>query len=142
MLNIYRDGVRLTVTAGAFKQIFSPLGFMVENAQNDVGTSGEVIRHLEDETHENAENRTENSAPPGLPGDSAGGNLTENGASAPETVGEDSEVGEDLSDPDEVEKPLSEMSFSELLEYADSIGVDTEGAKSKAELRKLIKESK
>ena len=136
MLNIYRDGIRRTVTAGAFKQIFSSLGFMVENAQDDVGTSGGIIRHPEDETHDSEQNLTENSAVPGLSGDSAGENPDEKGASAPEVV------GEDLSDPEEVEKPLSEMSFSELLEYADSLGVDTEGAKSKAELRKLIKENK
>lgn len=122
MLNIYRDGIYRKVTVGAFNMIYRPLGFMVKNAQYDVGTSEGVIYPNKGEDHEIAQNLTEN------PSDI---DLTE------ETEGEDA-----LDETSAVEKPLSEMSFSELLEFADSLGIDTEGARSKEELRKLIKANK
>ena len=122
MLHIYRDGIHRTVTVGAFNTIYRPLGFMVKNAQYGVGTSEGVIYPYKEEDHEIAQNLTENSSDI---------DLTE------ETEGEDA-----LDETSAVEKPLSEMSFSELLEFADSLGIDTEGARSKEELRKLIKANK
>lgn len=51
---------------------------------------------------------------------------------------EDSAEGEYEEDLSEI--PLGEMDFSQLCDYADQLGVDRDGIRSKKELRLLIKE--
>lgn len=46
---------------------------------------------------------------------------------------------EDETSDDMEEKPLSEMSFNELKEYADRLGINTNGVSSKKELRIAIR---
>lgn len=58
---------------------------------------------------------------------------TFNGGDVPAEVAED--------DPDLSEIPLGEMDFYQLSDYADQLGVDHKGVRSKRELRNLIKSS-
>ena len=49
---------------------------------------------------------------------------------------------EALDDEDLSEIPLNEMGFGQLCEYADQLGLNREGVRSKRELRALIREAR
>ena len=53
---------------------------------------------------------------------------------------EDDEEEEDDEPVDYSEIPLSELGFEELCDYADQLGIDHDGIRSKKELRLLIKQ--
>lgn len=61
---------------------------------------------------------------------------SQNSAQEDESLDDEDEEYEDLS-----EIPLNEMGFGQLCEYADQLGLNREGIRSKRELRALIRDA-
>lgn len=121
MVKIRRGGHTLTVTNGAFKRLYAPMGYVVVEAEGD----SEVPR-----TPNGASNTTDDHEP--FDGE-------------PEDDEEDSEP-EETADYDEEEdeleeKPLSEMNFKELKDYASRHGINVNGMTSKQEVRRAIRDA-
>ena len=72
----------------------------------------------------------------GIPDPEAEINSSQNSAQEDEALDDEDEEYEDLS-----EIPLNEMGFGQLCEYADQLGLNREGIRSKRELRALIREA-
>lgn len=116
MLRITNGSVTLTVTKGAFNNYYKHCGFQIENRAE----GAELERVVTTQPNYTA----------GYLGDSS---QVEN-----EKKSDDYEEDED----EEIELseiPLSEMSFEQLNEYADQLGLEHEGIRSKKELRAMIR---
>lgn len=116
MLRITNGSVTLTVTKGAFNNYYKHCGFQIENRAE----GAELERVVTTQPNYTAE----------YLGDSS---QVEN-----EKKSDDYEEDED----EEIELseiPLSEMSFEQLNEYADQLGLEHEGIRSKKELRAMIR---
>lgn len=111
MVHIKKGSVELTVSRGAYDSFYRRCGF---EAQEDTRI-GQT-----DLTHENVYSE---SLPPCAP---------KNDSTA------DSEEFEGL-EVDYSEIPLSELSYEQLCDYADQMGIDRDGIKSPKGLRALIK---
>ena len=122
MVTIERAGHVLTVTQGAFKALYKPMGYVI------VGTEGEP---------EASPVPAEVTTPP----------VDEDGSEADQTSEEDEvqddgeDTDEDQDDEDLEEKPLSEMNFKELKAYAKRRGINVNGMSSKKEVREAILEA-
>lgn len=127
MLKIKNDTSTLLVTVGAFKEIYKKQGYEI------------CVPEAPQEESANTDNKisTEERTSPSQ--DEFDSKKTESvdESSEEETLEEDfnSEDFEDLS-----EKPLADMSFSELKEYATQLNIGFEGLK-KNELKDKIKSS-
>lgn len=115
MLRITREGQTLLVPKGAFKELYSPLGWVVERcpptapwglAMGDNGEGGE--------------NTT---SPPKLP---------------PDTPSSDLESNKNL-DEEDILRNMSEM---ELKQYASLLGIKTKNLKTREDLMKAIRSYK
>lgn len=117
MLRITNGSVTLTVTKGAFNNYYKHCGFQIENRAEGAELE-EVVTTQPNYTAEYL-------------GDS------------PQVKNEeDSDDYEEDEDDEEIELseiPLSEMSFEQLNEYADQLGLEHEGIRSKKELRAMIR---
>ena len=116
------NGVQtLVVTNGAYECIYRDAGFRPLGSSPAVSETGvdtyppiSEMPHLEDSTQENEDSTGE---------------------------GEDSDDDEVEDEPvDYSEIPLSELGFEELCDYADQLGIDLDGIRSKKGLRALIKQ--
>ena len=122
MVTIERAGHVLTVTQGAFKALYRPMGYVI------VGTEGEP------EASQVPDGVT---TPP----------VDEDGSEDDQTSEEDEvqddgeDTDEDQDDEDLEEKPLSEMNFKELKAYAKRRGINVNGMSSKREVREAILEA-
>lgn len=114
MLRITNGSVTLTVTKGAFINYYKHCGFQIENHSDGAELEG-VVTTQPNYTAEYL-------------GDSP---QVKNGGDS-DDYEEDGEI--ELS-----EIPLSEMSFDQLNDYADKLGLDHESIRSKKELRMLIR---
>ena len=121
MVTIQRAGHVLTVSKGAFKTLYKPMGYVI------VGDEGEP----------------EASPAPGkeitLP-DTGDGSEDDLSSGEDESDGADADP-DDEEDADLEEKPLSEMNFKELKAYAKRRGINTNGMSSKKEVRDAILET-
>lgn len=116
MIKIKKGDSVLTVTRGAFNNYYKGLGYKVLRAPRTGESLGEVITHPEEDSH--------------VSGDLSQLKITpDEGHDEPE----DEEEDLDLS-----EIPLSEMTGQQLRQYAEQLGLKTEGLK-KRELRELIR---
>lgn len=113
MLQVTNGSITLKVTSGAFREVYSHLGFSLVGSVQSPLLPEEV---------------TEQSTPEKLEEEILEQPLAEEDASDEE---------EDELDLSEI--PLSEMSFAQLCEYADQLELDYEGIKSENGLRSLIK---
>lgn len=110
MVKIKRGDHVLTVTSGAYKTIFKPMGYKVVKGNYTEPEEEEKVAEVE-QTEE--------------PDD-------------PEQEEQDEEPDEEEEEDSGLdEKPLSEMNKTELKEYAEQLGIDAEGL-SKQEIRKAI----
>lgn len=113
MLQVTNGSITLKVTSGAFREVYSHLGFsLVGSVQSPL---------LPDEV-------TEQSTPEKL-----------EEAILEQPLAEEDASDEEEDELDLSEIPLSEMSFDQLCEYADQLELDYEGIKSENGLRSLIK---
>lgn len=117
MITICKGEHTLEVTSGAFRNFYQRLGYKPVRGSRSVENPGEVNTHPEDETP-----HPEDLSP----------------------LEEDEEpTGEEYPDEDEVplaEIPLSEMTHSQLLEYAEQLGLEFAANISRKDLRKLIRQ--
>ena len=118
MIQITNGQMTLTVPASAFKQIYSASGFHILDGEEHSEAPAETFPTFEEEMRENA-NLVEE---------------TEDLAESPAADESDAEEEVDLS-----EIPLGEMDFYQLCAYADQLGLDRKGLRSKKELRALIR---
>lgn len=116
MLRITNGSITLTVTKGAFNNYYKHCGFQIENRAEGA------------EPEEVVTTRPNYTA--GYLGDSS---QVKNGEDS-DDYKEDEDEEIELS-----EIPLSEMSFEQLNEYADQLGLEHEGIRSKKELRAMIR---
>lgn len=117
MLKIHLNGRTLTVTKGAFKSLYAPLGYEI------IGTEGDTDVPL-GPGNENAQ---------GMQHDGSEDDLS---PIEHDNMPDDDEPDDEDEDLDE--KPLSEMSFKELKDYAAQLGFNANGLSSKKEIRDLI----
>lgn len=68
----------------------------------------------------------------------AGYTVVEQPAKAQETPEDDEELELEEEEQDLSEKPLSEMSFNELKEYAEQLGIQTSGMRTHRQLKQAI----
>lgn len=122
MVRIKRGGHELTVTVGAFKRLYQPMGYSIvmgtEGGHTASPAPDEVVTPPEDETPDEDDSESE-----------------------------EEEVSEDAEDEDEAEdeleeKPIGEMSFKELKEYASRHGINVNGMTSKQEVRRAIRDAR
>lgn len=116
MITITNGQMTLTVPNASYRGFFAASGFHPLADQEHVGVPADTFPISEEETPESAilyEEKDESEE-------------------VPEAEAENEEV--DLS-----EIPLSEMDFYQLQAYAEQLGLDYEGIRSKKELRALIR---
>ena len=128
MVTIERAGHVLTVTQGAFKALYRPMGYVIVGAEGGPEASpvpGGVTTTPDTETGlEGPENVVEDDSQPD-----------------DEPVDAEDDTEEDTEDEDLDEKPLSEMNFKELKAYAAKRGINVNGMSSKKEVREAILEA-
>lgn len=114
MVTIRKNDTTLNVTRGAFNSLYKAMGFSIVNdAEEGHSAPSSVGKVITAPTVKNS-------------------------------VEEDYKaVNDDYFDDDDdlEEKPLSEMTFKELKQYAAALGLDVNGVTSKRELRAIIRES-
>jgi hypothetical protein len=116
MVMIERGGHTLSVTRGAFQNLYKRLGYVVVGA-------GEA--HEAPSASSNVTITPEDSYPD---------------VDASEAPEEDYEATED-DEVDYEEKPLNEMSLRELQDYAAKLGLNANGYNTKRELRQAIRKA-
>ena len=116
MITITNGHMTLTVPGSAYETLYKDSGFHPLEDEESVVASADTFTTFEDKTSEEDILDEENEDSKDLEED------------------EDEEEEIDLS-----EIPLSEMDFYQLNEYADQLGIDHKGIRSKKELRALIK---
>lgn len=115
MITITNGQNTLTVPNSAYEMMFKDSGYHPLADEEHVTDEGDTFITAVDETPSDASYVEENEA-------------------LDESPDEEEEAEVDLS-----EIPLSEMDFYQLCAYADQLGVDRRGIRSKRELRALIK---
>lgn len=104
------NGTRTTMcTKGAFENWYEPMGWKIAD-MSEVEAVNETLPEEENIEPENA-------------------------SEPPEETLEDEEVEPEV----EVEIPLSEMKLADLKEYAEAHGIDISAAKTKQDIRSIIK---
>lgn len=123
MLQVTNGVVTLMVTKGAFGSFYKHKGFHIIDDEDGHEDGGAGNYHPTSET---------------MPlNDSSQQEMTEDTEDLGDEKGGDEYDPEDDVDLSEI--PLSEMSFDQLNDYADQLGLDHESIRSKKELRMLIR---
>lgn len=118
MVTITNGNRTMTVSKGAFKALFEPIGWKEVEDENFLGLTGK--KSLNGILPEDDENEAENA------------NLT--GEDTEDSDEEDEEESED----DEIEIPVSEMNVRELKAFAEKHDIDISEARNKIQLRATI----
>lgn len=131
MITITKGNMTLRVTHGAYDNYYKHLGYKpVDDVQSGETGEGEVNTPL---TPENP-----------ACDDSTLRGFSDNGEAPSENPADDpeAETAEDVFEDEEdlSEIPLSEMKLSQLIAYAEQLGLEHDGTPNKKEMRKLIRE--
>ena len=118
MITITNGQMTLTVPNSAFLTIYKASGFHILATEENVSAPADTFPTYEDKAPEAQIYDEEKEAPE-------------------ESDAEETEYMEETVDLSEI--PLSEMDYYQLCAYADQLGVDRRGIRSKRELRALIK---
>ncbi len=119
MVTIEKDSRVLTVTQGAFRMLYAPLGYVVVGAQGPSQApllNKQVINHTANENAHTDDSKTRESY----------SDTTEDKIQAEPEI-------------DFNEIPLSEMDFATLKAYARKLGIRANGMGSKKDLRNAIR---
>lgn len=130
MITITNGVNTFTVSHGAYRSIYAAAGYhpvRVKGAKSPLEPLGNMIKTAGELGLEGTE---------GIPDPEAEISSSQNSAQEDEALDDEDEEYEDLS-----EIPLNEMGFGQLCEYADQLGLNREGVRSKRELRALIREA-
>ena len=131
MITITNGVNTFTVSRGAYESIYAVAGYhpvRVKGAKSPLEPLGNMLKTAGETGLEGAE---------GIPDPEVEMSSSQNSAQEDETLDDEDEEYEDLS-----EIPLNEMGFGQLCEYADQLGLNREGIRSKKELRALIREAR
>ena len=137
MLKVTNGVVTVTVTRGAFNSYFKHAGFHVVNGANSPESEGVGKYHpAPDSPEDEDENQT------GEDEESYTKEYLDEQGNESEEQDEESEEEETEEEKavDYSEIPLSELGFDQLMDYADQLGIDRKGVRSKKELRAAIRE--
>lgn len=121
MVKIKRGTHVLTVTAGAFKRLYQPMGYAIVEAEG-----GRVASPAPDEV----------ATPP------ADENPVQDDSEDIEEESDEDPEDDDAEEDELDEKPIGEMSFKELKEYASRHGINVNGMTSKQEVRRAIRDTR
>lgn len=122
MIKIKKGDSVLTVTPGAYRNFFKRLGYEPVDAHTGDEISGVGTTHPHgDSQHLEDSAQTE----------------SDEYASEEEYSEDEDEADEE---PDLSEIPLGEMKLSQLIAYAEQLGLEHDGTPNKKELRKLIRD--
>lgn len=127
MVNITNGSNTLSVTYGAYESFFKHLGYEPVGDARTPENSGQVNTHADPDSHESGD------AGASYVGDTE----------TPDTDAETSDPDESEVEDEEInlsEIPLGEMTLSQLITYAEQLGLDPDVNASKKDLRKLIRE--
>ena len=130
MITITNGVNTFTVSRGAYESIYAAAGYhpaRVKGAKSPLEPLGNMLKTAGEDGPEGDE---------GIPDPEAEMSSPQNSAQEDEALDDEDEEYEDLS-----EIPLNEMGFGQLCEYADQLGLNREGIRSKRELRALIREA-
>lgn len=116
MVKITNGQMTLIVARSAFHTMYESSGFRILDDENGVAAPADTFSTPEEKAPETTIFDEEN-----------------------EDFGEEGEPVEEEVDLSEI--PLGEMGFDQLCEYADQLGLDRSGLRSKKELRNLIREN-
>lgn len=126
MLKITKNGKTLEVTKGAFENTFKDQGWVIANGISNTGVEAEMSSTSQ---NNEPEGETEDDIP-----------VDDVDESEDETS--DEEWDDVDEEDDEVEKPISEMSKNELIQKAESLGIDLSGQKyTSNQIRDMIREA-
>lgn len=129
MIKIKRGDSVLTVTTGAYKNYYKHLGYEPVGVAKSSENPEQGNTHTSDDS-QHSEETTQPSGDENALGGEPEGTTDEDDA--------DEEEDEDTVDLSEI--PLSELSHSQLFEYADQLGLEYEGTPNKKEMLALIRE--
>ena len=129
MLKVTNGVVTATVTRGAFESYFKHAGFSIVNETRAPEKDGVDNYHPSLASDEDGEITQEEEDEE---------TYTEEYLNEPDEAEEPEEPEEKIIDYSEI--PLSELGFDELVKYADQLGIDHKGIRSKKELRAAIRE--
>ena len=115
MIKIQKGDTVLTVTRGAYANYYKHLGYEAVCVAKTSENPGEENTHPHDDSQQH-EDSTQ--------------------LKSDEDTFEEEPVDEE---PDLSEIPLGEMTFNQLCEYADQLGLDHDGIRKRSELRALIR---
>ena len=121
MIRITNGRMSLEVSWSAFKTMFEPAGFVLEGSSLSPEADG-------------GSNTPDDFRLPHL------GQQEDEEEDSEEPEPEESEDDEEEQPIDYSEVPLSELGYDELCDYADQLGLNREGIRSKKELRGIIRE--
>ena len=121
MIRITNGRITLEVSQSAFETMFKPAGFVLEGSSLSPEVTG-------------GSNTTDDFRLPHL------GQKEDEEEDYEEPEPEESEEDEEEQPVDYSEVPLSELGYEELCDYADQLGLNREGIRSKKELRGIIRE--
>lgn len=127
MVNITNGSNTLSVTYGAYESFFKHLGYEPVGYARTPENPGQVNTHITTDSPES--------------GDAAAPYVGDTDPADPD-IPEESAEGEGYDDAEVnlSEIPLGEMTLSQLIAYAEQLGLDPDVNASKKELRKLIRE--
>ena len=126
MVNITNGSNTLSVTYGAYESFFKPLGYKPVGDARTPENPGQVNTPADPDSHES--------------GDAGASSVGD--TEPPETDSETSDSDEPEVEDEEInlsEIPLGEMTLSQLIAYAEQLGLDPDVNSSKKDLRKLIR---
>lgn len=121
MIRITNGRITLEVSKSAFETMFRPAGFVLEGSSLSPEADG-------------GSNTPDDFRLPHL------GQQEDEEEDSEESEPEESEDDEEEQPVDYSEVPLSELGYDELCDYADQLGLNREGIRSKKELRGIIRE--
>lgn len=121
MIRITNGRITLEVSQSAFETMFKPAGFVLEGSFLSPEADG-------------GSNTPDDFRLPHL------GQQEDEEEDSEDTEPEESEEEDEEQPVDYSEVPLSELGYEELCDYADQLGLDREGIRSKKELRGIIRE--
>ena len=121
MIRITNGRITLEVSQSAFETMFKPAGFVLEGSSLSPEVTG-------------GSNTPDDFRLPHL------GQQEDEEEDSEDTEPEESEEEDEEQPVDYSEVPLSELGYEELCDYADQLGLDREGIRSKKELRGIIRE--
>lgn len=130
MITITNGVNTFTVSHGAYRSIYAAAGYhpvRAKGAKSPLEPLGNMIKTAGELGLEGTE---------GIPDQGIKMGSSQNSAQEDESLDDEDEEYEDLS-----EIPLNEMGFGQLCEYADQLGLNREGIRSKRELRALIRDA-